>query len=407
MKKPRIALVHYSSPPVIGGVEFILEAHAHQMLRHGYQVKIIAGKGKSFAKNIPVSIIPEADSLGAENKVVNRELEKDLVSACFARLRDKIYRKLTQELKRVEVVIIHNVLTMHFNLPFTAALEKYIKKHSAKRFIAWCHDATFKDPFYKRKTKYRYPWDIIARPIPKVEYVAISRLRQKELTGLFKISPKKITVIPDGIDYGHFLDLDEKIRHLFGKFNLFSQDLVMLLPTRIVKRKNLELAVRITGELNKKLKSTLIITGPPDPHNSDSLRYYRSLKNLRARFRLKKKVIFLYEEGIKVSYSMLRSLYLLCDLLLFPSLQEGFGLPLLEAGLVNLPVACADIPSLKETGGRDVYYLDLKKNPAVLSAGLMKYYKRQLSIPMFKKVLRNYTWESIFTQRIEPLLKKR
>ena len=103
---------------------------------------------------------------------------------------------------------------------------------------------------------------------------------------------------------------------------------------------------------------------------------------------------------------MLRSLYLLCDMLLFPSAQEGFGIPLLESGLVNLPIACANIPPLKEVGEKDVHYLDLKKNPRELASGIIKYYQRQPTIPMFKKVLRNYTWESIFTQKIEPLLKK-
>jgi len=77
----------------------------------------------------------------------------------------------------------------------------------------------------------------------------------------------------------------------------------------------------------------------------------------------------------------------------------------LESGLVNLPVACANIPSLKEVGEKDVHYLDLKKSPGELASGIIKYYRRQLTIPMFKKILRDYTWESIFNQKIEPLLK--
>ncbi len=424
MSKPRIAIVHYSSPPVIGGVEFVLEAHAREMLKHGYEVKVIAGRGERFHKKIPIIIIPEADSLSKTNKRINAELEKDIVSAKFHRATEKIYRKLTQGLKNVDLTIIHNVLTMHFNLPFTAALEKYVREHKKKRFtpplsatkryskvrgagfIAWCHDATFNDPVYKKKTKNKYPWNMISKPIPKVKYVTISKERQRQLSHLFRVNPRKITVVPDGIDHKSFLDLNEKALEVFKRFNLFNQDLVMLLPTRMVKRKNLELAIEITKELNKNLGSALIITGPPDPHNIDSMRYYRSLKNLRNKSKTKGKVIFLYEEGIKVGYSMLKSLYLLCDMLLFPSTQEGFGIPLLESGLVNFPVACANIPPLKEIGERDVHYLDLKKSPEELASGIIKYYRRQPTIPMFKKVLREYTWESIFTQRIEPLLKK-
>ena len=406
MSKPRVAIVHYSSPPVIGGVEFILEAHAREMLKHGYRVKVVTGRGERFHKRIPVAIIPEADSLSKANKRINAELEKDIVSTRFYRLTERIYRGLTQELKNTDLAIIHNVLTMHFNLSFTAALEKYVREHKKKRFIAWCHDATFNDPVYKKKAKNRYPWNIISKPIPKVKYVTISCERQKQLSLLFKLNPKKITVVPDGIDHRSFLDLNEEILKMFKSFNLFNQELVMLLPTRIVKRKNLELAIKIAKELNKRRKAALIITGPPDPHNIDSMRYYRSLKNLRNKSRMKKKVIFLYEERIKVGYSMLRSLYLLCDMLLFPSTQEGFGIPLLESGLVSLPVACANIPPLKEVGEKDVHYLDLKKSPRELASGIIKYYQGQPTIPMFKKVLRDYIWESIFKQKIEPLLTK-
>lgn len=407
MPKPSIAIIHYSSPPVIGGVEFILAAHAREMLEHGYRVKVIAGKGERFHKDIPVNIIPGADSLSKVNKEINAELGKDRVSARFYRLTDSIYRELTRELKNVDLGIIHNVLTMHFNLSFTVALESYIRKHPGKEFIAWCHDATFNDPVYRKKAKDKYPWNVIAKPIPKVRYIAISRVRRKQLSQLFKVNPRKITVVPDGIDHRSFLNLDTKVLKLFQKFDLFDQELVMFLPTRILKRKNLELAIKITRELNKRLKSALIITGPPDPHNIDSMRYYHSLKSLRNKSRMKKKIIFLYEERIRVSYAMLRSFYLLCDMLLFPSSQEGFGLPLLESGLVKLPVACANIPPLKEVGEKDVHYLDLKKSPGELASGIIKYYKRQPAIPMFKKVLRSYTWESVFTQKIEPLLKKR
>ncbi|MCK4648582.1 glycosyltransferase family 4 protein [bacterium] len=405
MSKPKIAIVHYSSPPIIGGVEFILEAHAKEMLEAGYKVKIVAGRGARCHKKIPVAIIPEADSLSKVNKKINAELETGVASAKFYQLTDSIYRKLNQELKNIDLTIIHNVLTMHFNLPLTAALEKYIREHPKKRFIAWCHDATFNDPVYKKKARNKYPWNMISRPIPQVRYIAISGQRQRQLSHLFQINPKKITVVPDGLDHRSFLDLNEDALRIFKKFDLFNQDLVMLLPTRMVKRKNLELAIRITKELNKKLVSTLIITGPPDPHNIDSMRYYYLLKDLRNKSRMKRKVIFLYEERIKVGYSMLRSLYLLCDMLLFPSTQEGFGIPLLESGLVNLPVACANIPALKEVGEKDVHYLDLKKSPGELASGIIKYYRRQPTIPMFKKVLRDYTWESIFVQRIEPLLK--
>ena len=52
-----------------------------------------------------------------------------------------------------------------------------------------------------------------------------------------------------------------------------------------------------------------------------------------------------------VSAAELEWLYAHAVLLVFPTLYEGFGLPLLEAADRGLPVLASDIPALRETGG--------------------------------------------------------
>lgn len=54
----------------------------------------------------------------------------------------------------------------------------------------------------------------------------------------------------------------------------------------------------------------------------------------------------------------LESLYALAGCLVLPTLYEGFGLPVLEAMARSLPVACSDIPTLREVAGPAALYFD-------------------------------------------------
>jgi glycosyltransferase involved in cell wall biosynthesis len=51
--------------------------------------------------------------------------------------------------------------------------------------------------------------------------------------------------------------------------------------------------------------------------------------------------------------------YANASVLIFPSLAEGFGLPLVEAMQRGLPVIASDIPVFRETGGEFVVYCDI------------------------------------------------
>jgi glycosyltransferase involved in cell wall biosynthesis len=54
----------------------------------------------------------------------------------------------------------------------------------------------------------------------------------------------------------------------------------------------------------------------------------------------------------------LESLYALAGCLVLATLHEGFGLPVLEAMARSVPVACSDIPALREVGGEAAVYFD-------------------------------------------------
>jgi glycosyltransferase involved in cell wall biosynthesis len=69
-----------------------------------------------------------------------------------------------------------------------------------------------------------------------------------------------------------------------------------------------------------------------------------------------------------VDDATLERLYRAADAFVFPSLAEGFGLPVLEAMARGTPVACSDRTSIPEVGGDAVLYFDPEDTAAIGAA---------------------------------------
>ena len=54
--------------------------------------------------------------------------------------------------------------------------------------------------------------------------------------------------------------------------------------------------------------------------------------------------------------------------LVFPSLFEGFGIPVLEAMALGTPVACSDLPVLREVAGEDALYFNPEDEISIADA---------------------------------------
>jgi glycosyltransferase involved in cell wall biosynthesis len=249
------------------------------------------------------------------------------------------------------------------------------------------------------------------KPLKDLLYVTISGQRRTQLARLLKIKEEEIKVVPNGIDIKTFLNLNPEALDVFNKLSLSTPALVIFMPTRITPRKNIELAIRVLGALDQiGIDAKLVITGSLDLHRADGKVYWESLKEISQELNLEDRVIFLGEvkdaqgRPIKIDLDFLRSLYLMSDMLLITSRQEGFGIPILEAGLVKLPVFASDISSLKEIGGKEVTYFDLEEPPLQIARRIEKFFEQHPSSHLFKRIIRDYSGEVIFKEKIEPLI---
>ena len=401
--KPRVAILHYAAPPIVGGVESTIATHAQLFADHGYAAKIITGRGEQSDPRIPVQIIPMIDSKYALTAQVNEELVKGIVVPEFRSLLDSLTHELSDVMRDVDILIAHNVPTLHKNLALTAALYD-LAQSSRVRLIAWCHDFAWTDPVYANELHPGFPWDLTNRAWPNTTYVVVSESRRIELAHLLDLGENKITVVPPGLDVHVFFGLTEMTLRWDRNLNLMEAAPLLLLPARVTRRKNIELAIEITAALRELGHAAkLIVMGPLGPHNVKNVDYLNELCALRHERRVDDAVIFLHEYGT-VSDLERRDLYAVADSLLFPSEREGFGIPILEAGLARLPIFCADIPPFRESAGEHAHYFALDESPSAIAARMADFFEHDSRYQLKQRVLREYTWERIFSERIEPLL---
>jgi len=411
-KIAKIALIHYSYPPVAGGVEFVIRSHAKLFAKDRHQVRIITGEGEESNPNIEVKIIPEIRSLSHSYPNIDEELKQGIVSKKFHQLKEVISRRIKETLKDIDVCIIHNVMTMHFNLALTSALNEIINDSSSKiKFYIWCHDIALTNSSYPQLIRNisNYPWNLLGRFNKKAEYITISQLRKRQLSHLFKVKEDYIKVVPNGIDIKSFLNLSNPIWKLAQDKKLFDADLVMFFPSRILKRKNYELGIKIVKEFKKMGKNCkFLTTALPDPHNPEASRYSNYLHQLSRKLKVEEDIIFIQdlkeEYALKIDHQEIKNLYSICDLLLLTSSQEGFGIPLLEAGAMKLPIVCSNIEPLSEIVDDFALKFDLKDSPSLIAERILEYITHQPTFLMFKKIVRNYSWDAIYRDYLKEII---
>jgi glycosyltransferase involved in cell wall biosynthesis len=323
---------------VLGGVEAILESHRRILSDAGYEVRVVAGRGNA-------EVVPELDSRHPAVEALTKRLAAgDPALDEQQRLAEVIGRKLDPLLAPADLVIAHNVMTMHFNLPLAASL-------AGRRVLAWTHDLAWTNPRYKAFRHDGPPYDLLHQPAAGVRYTAISERVRAQLAETYDVAAE---VVPNGIERARLLRIRPSTLALLEPAGVLEAGPLVLVPFRITRRKRLELALRATAALAGRLPGLrLVISGPLGPHSSDNEAHWEELVALRRELGLEQRAIFLRELGDPhpVDDEMVAELYQLASAVLLTSESEGFGLPVLEAGLLRVPVVCSDLDVFREVAG--------------------------------------------------------
>jgi len=162
--------------------------------------------------------------------------------------------------------------------------------------------------------------------------ITISQSTKDEIVDKLNYSASKISVTFPGVDKK--FQPGSKSKELINKYRLKNKTVLMFLGG-LKPRKNLQFLLKVLEKINNK-KVVLIFTGTGPLLNQ--------LKTQTKQLDLNNQVVFTgyVSEHEKVSY------YQLADILLLPSIKEGFGMTITEVGACGIPAIGADHYSIKE-----------------------------------------------------------
>jgi mannosylglucosylglycerate synthase len=392
----KIGILHYTSWPVIGGVETVIRQHALLLSRHGHEVSVFSGEGAAFSKQVPSIIFRELNTRDPRVKAAQQEAFSGHPGRAYFQLIERLKSLLAPLFAKFERLIVHNLFTMQFNMAATQALTTFADQ--GKKLIAWTHDLAANNSDYQIPVQ--QPFDLIRGCHPNVKYVTISEARAMEFN---KLTGSHVTaVIPNALDFFDACGITPEVAQLVGDEP--ADSVLLFYPTRIVPRKNIGFALQIAAAMQASgLRVRLMISGASDPHNASSATYFAGLKKLAGELRIQNSV-FWVNDLFYVDERQLRSLYMVADALLFPSKQEGFGLPLLEAAAYRLPIFCANIEPLKSITPSGTVLFDLRDAPRNIADRIGRALAQDEIFKNRKQLFRDYSAETLYFRKMEPLL---
>jgi glycosyltransferase involved in cell wall biosynthesis len=188
--------------------------------------------------------------------------------------------------------------------------------------------------------------------------IAISESTRDDLVTLLGLPAAKIDVVPQGLGSRPSPQLALPAAQTRARFDLGERRVLLSLSAKR-PHKNLSALIGALSTIAPERRPVLVIPGYPTWHESE-LRELAASRGVGADVRFPGWVSAAEVEG----------LWAVADAFAFPSLYEGFGLPVLEAMARGVPVACSNASSLPEVAGDAALLFDPHEETAIAAAVL-------------------------------------
>ena len=200
-------------------------------------------------------------------------------------------------------------------------------------------------------------WRLLVPPAARAarRLIAVSEDGRRQIVEQLGVPPERIDVIPEGpglADPARPLP-EPELRERLG----LGRGPIVLTVSAKRLHKNLGRLIEAFARVPEPADAQLVLPGKPTARETE-------LKRLAAELGIADRVVF----PPYVSDEELEGLYAAARAFVFPSLNEGFGLPVLEAMRRGVPVACSNASSLPEVAGHAALLFDPRDTGEISAA---------------------------------------
>ncbi len=176
--------------------------------------------------------------------------------------------------------------------------------------------------------------------------IAISRQTKDDIVHFLKTDPRKIDVVYQGCHPNFKKKVSTDVKASIKLKYKLPQKYILTVGT-IEERKNVVLLVKALALLPVDLRMHILIIGRPTVFKKRIIEHAMQL-------RVSQWILFLHD----VSFTDLPAIYQGAEVFVYPSLFEGFGIPVVEALESAVPVIAASGSCLGEAGGSSALYVN-------------------------------------------------
>jgi len=263
---------------------------------------------------------------------------------------------LEEHLKDIDVVLTHDWIFQGWFLPYNLAMRQSNLKC---RWLHWIHSAPSPRP-----ADLKPPYDCRYKMMPNSKLIYMNDYDTLRLAEMYGGIIDDVRVVYNSLDPRSFYQFHPLVHTLIDKYRLLEADIVDIYPVSSTRfdGKRVDKVIQILGQIKKQGKSVRFIC--PNAHaNADREKQAieKMLQYGEKQGLTRQEMIFTSLEDKKyelgVPHEVVRDLFLLSNLFIFPTLSENCPLILLEAALSKcLLVLNESFPPLRDFFGKDALY---------------------------------------------------